>query len=126
MKNVNLVGNITTLNTTSGQYDTGLSDEDAKKAFADKMTISGGTFSSNVSQYTEEGYTAVQKDGKYVVEKLDATNAVASVGENYFKSVADAVEEAAKNNGTVILLRDAMFDTLSLSTGSVTVDLSRL
>ena len=124
VKNVNLVGNITTLNTTSGQYDTGLSDEDAKKAFADKMTISGGTFSSNVSQYTEEGYTAVQKDGKYVVEKLDATNAVASVGENYFKSVADAVEEAAKNNGTVILLRDAMFDTLSLSTGSVTVDLS--
>lgn len=88
------------------------------------ITISGGTFSSNVSQYTEEGYTAVQKDGQYVVEKLDATNAVASVGENYFKSVADAVEEAAKNNGTVILLRDAMFDTLSLSTGSVTVDLS--
>lgn len=107
VKNVNLVGNITTLNTTSGQYDTGLSDEDAKKAFADKMTISGGTFSSDVSQYTEEGYTTVQKDGKYVVEKLDATNAVAMAGEKYFKSLSDAFS-GAEDATTIYLLQNTM------------------
>ena len=106
VKNVNLVGNITTLNTTSGQYNTGLSDEEAKKAFADKMTISGGTFSSDVSQYTAEDYTAVMnEDGKYVVEKLDATNAVAMAEEKYFKSLSDAFSGAADAT-TIYLLRD--------------------
>ena len=118
--------NNTSLNTIFGDIDVYCygsgSDSCEQKP---SLSISGGTFSSDVSQYTEEGYTTVRnEDGQYVVEKLGANNAVASVGDNYFKSVADAVEEAAKNNGTVILLRDAMFDTLSLSTGSVTVDLS--
>lgn len=97
------------------------------------ISVTGGSFcydyyhnspETTGSSYIANGYIVIEKDGQYVVEKLDATNAVASVGENYFKSVADAVEEAAKNNGTVILLRDAMFDTLSLSNGSVTVDLN--
>lgn len=97
-----------------------------------KIELLGGRYCYNYADFPEgenttyiaDGYTVIEKDGQYVVEKLGANNAVASVGDNYFKSVADAVEEAAKNNGTVILLRDAMFDTLSLSTGSVTVDLS--
>lgn len=128
VKNVNLVGNITTLNTTSGKYNTGLSDEEAKKAFADKMTISGGTFSSNVSQYTEEGYTAVQKDGKYVVEKLDATNAIARVGEKYFSSLEGAWTYALQQKTATIILHKNVTGqsklTMDQGNTSITLDLN--
>lgn len=97
-----------------------------------KIELLGGRYCYNYADFPEgenttyiaDGYTVIEKDGQYVVEKLGANNAVASVGDNYFKSVADAVEGAAKNNGTVILLRNATFVTLPLSTGSVTVDLN--
>lgn len=48
---------------------------------------------------------------------------VASIDSTYYPSVQGAIS-AATPGATVTLLRNAMFDTLSLSTGSVTVDLN--
>lgn len=69
------------------------------------LSISGGAFSADVSKYTAEGYTVVEDgEGHYVVQTLDATNAVAQVGESYYKTLAEAVNTA--NDGeTVTLLK---------------------
>lgn len=64
-------------------------------------TITGGTFSGDVSQYIPDGYTQ-NEDG--VVGTLGETNAVAQVGENYYKTLAAAI--TAADNQTVTLLRD--------------------
>ena len=90
------------------------------------VAVSGGTFSSDVSEYVADGYTMVESESGYTVEILSAENAVASVGTgenvNYYKTVAEAVENA--NNGTATLLQNATFDTLPLSSDSVIVDLN--
>lgn len=59
-------------------------------------SITGGTFSSDVSAYVAEGY--VQNNG--TVEQLGETNAVAEVGDTYYKTLADAVA-AAQDGQTV-------------------------
>ena len=90
------------------------------------LEITGGTFSSDVSEYVADGYTMVESESGYTVEILSAENAVASVGTgenvNYYKTVAEAVKNA--NNETVTLLQNATFDTLPLSSGAVIVDLN--
>ena len=92
------------------------------------ISISGGTFSSDVSQYTEEGYTTVQKDGKYVVEKLDATNAVAQVGKKYFSSLEGAWTYALQQKTeTIILHKDVTRQsklTMDQGNTSITLDLN--
>ncbi len=99
---------------------------DEEVAVKRDVAVSGGTFSSDVSEYISDEYTVVETENGFEVQKLGAENAVASVGTgenvNYYKTVAEAVENA--NNGTVTLLQNATFDTLPLSSGSVIVDLN--
>ena len=99
---------------------------DEEVAVKRDVAVSGGTFSSDVSEYVADGYTMVESESGYTVEILSAENAVASVGTgenvNYYKTVAEAVENA--NNGTATLLQNATFDTLPLSSDSVIVDLN--
>lgn len=64
-----------------------------------EISVTGGTFSSDVSAYVAEGY--VQNNG--TVERLGETNAVAKVGDTYYKTLADAVA-AAQSGETVKLL----------------------
>lgn len=103
------------------------------------LSVKDGVFTTDVVGTSYEGATAPltnyltedvtlveNSDGTFAVEPLNAENAVASVGTgenvNYYKTVAEAVENA--NNGTVTLLQNATFDTLPLSSGSVIVDLN--
>ena len=99
---------------------------DEEVAVKRDVAVSGGTFSSDVSEYISDEYTVVETENGFEVQKLGPENAVASVGTgenvNYYKTVAEAVENA--NNGTVTLLQNATFDTLPLSSGSVIVDLN--
>ena len=99
---------------------------DEEVAVKRDVAVSGGTFSSDVSEYVADGYTMVESESGYTVEILSAENAVASVGTgenvNYYKTVAEAVKNA--NNETVTLLQNATFDTLPLSSGAVIVDLN--
>ena len=65
-----------------------------------RISITGGTFATDVSAYVAEGY--VQNENG-TVEQLGATNAVAEVGNTYYKTLAEAV--SAADNNTVTLLK---------------------
>lgn len=81
--------------------------------------ISGGTFSSDVSAYVAEGY--VQNENG-TVEQLGETNAVAKVGNTYYKTLAEAV--SAADNNTVTLLKDSAEDVVIPAGKTVTLDLN--
>lgn len=68
-----------------------------------KISVTGGTFSSDVSAYVAEGY--VQNNG--TVEQLGETNAVAKVDGTYYKTLAEAVA-AAQDGDTITLLKDTI------------------
>ena len=89
---------------------------DEEVAVKRDVAVSGGTFSSDVSEYVADGYTMVESDDEYVVEPLGPGNSVAQVGENYFDSLEEAIS-AAENNSTVILLKN--YDRVA--TGTITV-----
>ena len=70
------------------------------------FAITGGKFSSDVSEYLPEGYI---QNAEGVVQELDAGNAVAQVGDQYFASLGAAIA-AVQDNDTetaVTLLKDA-------------------
>ena len=62
-----------------------------------EISVTGGTFSSDVSAYVAEGY--VQNENG-TVEQLGETNAVAKVGDTYYKTLADAYAALPRNVGT--------------------------
>ena len=87
----------------------------------DYIKVTGGTFSSNVSAYVADGY--IQNENG-VVETLGETNAVAKVGDTYYKTLAEAVA-AAKNDETVTLLKNAETTVeLSFTNKAITLDLN--
>ena len=65
------------------------------------ISISGGTFSSDVSAYVPNGY--IQNENG-AVETLGETNAVAKVGDTYYKSLADAYAAASEDGNAEITL----------------------
>lgn len=104
------------LSVTGGTFNGGISVDDAQ------YFISGGTFIEEVNNsYLLPGNTLVQNDdGTYTLGV--AENAVATVGGKDYDSL-DAAIEAAKNGGTVKLLKDA--SDVAIPTGtSVTIDLN--
>lgn len=86
-----------TINGCVGSIESNPSSEYNKGEF----TISGGTFNTDVSEFVADGY--ILNNG--TVEKLGETNAVAKVGDTYYKTLAAAVT-AAKDGNTVKILRD--------------------
>ena len=84
-----------------------------------EISVTGGTFSSDVSAYVAKGY--VQNENG-AVETLGETNAVAKVGDTYYKTLADAV--AAADNNTVTLLKDVTADITIPAGKTMTLDLN--
>ena len=85
----------------------------------DYIKLQGGTFSSDVSAYVAEGY--VQKENG-TVEQLGETNAVAKVGNTYYKTLAEAV--SAADNNTVTLLKNTVEDVVIPADKTITLDLN--
>ena len=84
------------------------------------LTITGGTFTSDVSAYLSSGY--IQNENG-AVETLGETNAVAKIGGTYYKTLADAVT-AADTTTTVTLLKDTT-ENVTIPTGkTITLDLN--
>lgn len=84
-----------------------------------EISVTGGTFSSDVSAYVAEGY--VQNNG--TVERLGETNAVAKIGNTYYKTLSAAV--AAANNGeTVTLLKNVVLNSTLTLNKNMTLDLN--
>lgn len=84
-----------------------------------EISVTGGTFSSDVSAYVAKGY--VQNENG-TVEQLGETNAVAKVGDTYYKTLADAV--AAADNNTVTLLKDVTAGITIPAGKTMTLDLN--
>ena len=85
------------------------------------LTISGGTFTSDVSAYLSSGY--IQNENG-AVETLGETNAVAKIGGTYYKTLADAVTAADTTTTTVTLLKDTT-ENVTIPTGkTITLDLN--
>ena len=85
-----------------------------------EISVTGGTFSSDVSAYVAEGY--VQNENG-TVEQLGETNAVAKVGNTYYKTLADAVA-AAQSGATVKLLANINGQTVIPADKNIVLDLN--
>lgn len=81
--------------------------------------VTGGKFDADISKYIPTDYVQ-SADG--TVEKLGETNAVAKVGDTYYKTLADAV--AAADNNTVTLLKDVTADITIPASKTMTLDLN--
>lgn len=84
-----------------------------------RVKVSGGKFSSDVSAYVAEGY--VQNENG-TVEQLGETNAVAKIGDTYYKTLAEAV--SAADNNTVTLLKNTVEDVVIPADKTITLDLN--
>ena len=83
--------------------------------------VTGGRFDADISKYIPSDYVQ-SADG--TVEKLGESNAVAKVGDTYYKTLADAVA-AAQSGETVKLLHDIDFGTDRLTIRkAITLDLA--
>ena len=102
------------LKVTDGTFNGDVSITDDKNT-----SISGGTFISDVSAYVPNGY--IQNENG-AVETLGETNAVAKVGDTYYKTLADAV--AAADNNTVTLLKDVTAGITIPAGKTMTLDLN--
>ena len=87
---------------------------------SDYIKLQGGKFSSDVSAYVAKGY--VQNENG-TVEQLGETNAVAKVGDTYYKTLAEAVA-AAKDGDTVTLLKNVVLNSTLTLNKNMTLDLN--
>ena len=105
-----------TINGCVGSIESNPSSEYNKGEF----TISGGTFNTDVSEFVADGY--ILNNG--TVEKLGETNAVAKVGDTYYKTLADAVA-AVQNGDTITLLKDVdLGNTVTVANKTVTLNMA--
>lgn len=115
--------NLVALNVTGGQV-IGASGKDAilvRDVTKPTVTVSGGTFSSDVSAYCEKNYyTERNEDNTYTVKSMKDV-AVAKIGDTYYKTLAKAV--AAADNATVTLLKNTTEDITIPDGKTVTLDL---
>lgn len=90
------------------------------KATNYNISISGGTFSEDVSKYCAEGCTAVldETTGKYTIEKK-----VAKIGETEYETLQEAIN-AAESNATVTLLCDTAESVVIGADKEITLDLN--
>ena len=91
------------------------------------LVITGGTFTSggaifDVSEYLAD--TCVQDENGAVVE-LSAENATAQVGNDYYKTLADAIA-AAEDGETVKLLKETSISEAITIEKNITLDLNTL
>ena len=111
------------LTIANGNFDTTFVDSNTSDGVAPEdfnISISGGTFNTDVSAYVADGY--ILNNG--TVEKLGETNAVAKVGDTYYKTLAKAIN-VASNGATITLLKDAETTVeLSFTSKAITLDLN--
>ena len=96
------------------------------------VQITGGTFADTglteeqFSAYVPENVLVTEgPDATFTVEKLDETNSVAKVGDDYYSTLSDAFS-AAQNGQTVVVLKNVTTEEkLSISDGrSIVMDLN--
>lgn len=86
------------------------------------ISISGGTYSVDVSDFCAEGYYSVKDGEKYTVKPLNEV-AVAKIGDNLYTSLSAAIS-AASNGQTVTLLKNATENVNISAEKSVAINLN--
>lgn len=111
-----------TIQINGGNYLDPLNAQEVTREGA--ITITGGTFSSNVSEYLDPSSNiTTDSNGNWVVAPLTEENAVASVGGKYYNSLFAAIA-AAKDGDTVTLLKDTKEDIVIPKDAELTLDLN--
>lgn len=91
------------------------------KSNSGAAAVTGGRFDADISKYIPSDSDYVQSaDG--TVEKLGESNAVAKVGDTYYKTLADAV--TAADNATVTLLKDVTANVTIPANKTITLNLN--
>ena len=81
--------------------------------------VTGGRFDADISKYIPSDYV---QSANGTVEKLGESNAVAKVGDTYYKTLADAV--TAADNATVTLLKNVTANVTIPVSKTITLDLN--
>ncbi len=87
-----------------------------------QISISGGTYSVDVSAFCAEGYYSVKDGEKYTVKPLSEV-AVAKIGDTLYATLPAAVE-AANSNDTITLLSDVTLSGMLVIQKDLTLDLN--
>lgn len=87
------------------------------------LVLTGGTYSTDVSQYVPDGYTTTGSDGSFTITdaKEPTEDSVAETGGIYYKSVQNAIN-AAEGGATVTLVKSVNEDIV-VSGKEITLDL---
>ena len=109
--------------------DGGTFNSDLKVNTSVPVVITGGTFSSNVSEYVSGAATGNSVDDKFVVELNGSEGAVASVVRGrdtlYYTDLAEAVDEIRSGETITLLDNITLKDTLTINTDAAfTIDLN--
>lgn len=99
--------NVVSVTVTGGKVLSGASKDaiQMREASVSTVSLTGGTFSSDVSQYCAKNYYAEKnEDNTYTVKSMKDI-AVAQIGDTYYKTLADAVA-AVQDGSTITLLKD--------------------
>ena len=94
-----------------------------------KIQVSGGTYSSNIKEFLTDGNTAVtDSNGNYIVEVVNSQNAVAKIGDEYYRNLNDAFKAVKGTDKTTIeILKDVVLDSsdkkITLTDKNVVLDL---
>ncbi|MFR1105897.1 MAG: hypothetical protein ACLSD3_13975, partial [Acutalibacteraceae bacterium] len=88
------------------------------------ITVSGGTFASDVSDYVEDGYASTGADGSFTIKPATepTDDSAAEVGGVYYKSVQNAINAA--DDGATVTLYKSVSEDIVIDEKSVVLDLN--
>ena len=88
------------------------------------ITVSGGTFASDVSEYVEDGYASIGADGSFTIKPATepTDDSAAEVGGVYYKSVQNAINAA--DDGATVTLYKSVSEDIVIDEKSVVLDLN--
>ena len=94
-------------------------------AVSGTMSITGGTFTQDVSAWLADGYelTYDEENGIYGVKEDPTYGKVAQIGDQYFATLADAIA-AAQAGDTITMIADTELTASAAITKKITLDLN--
>ena len=104
IKNGSYAQDSTAVTVTGGTID---AEGDSISFTKGSVQVSGGTFSSDVSDYCVDGFEVKQNaDGSYAVAANPAYGKVAKIGDEYYATLSAAFAAVTADNQTVTILKD--------------------
>ncbi len=123
-KNVSITVEAGTVTTTSDDEDSVAIYHDTSSAAT--VAVTGGTYSSDVTEYVATGSVAVSSDGSYIVITATENNVAAIISTSgavtQYTSLSDAIDAVSSGETVVLLANVTLTDTLKIYK-SITLEL---